>query len=279
MEWINVLNSSIEYIEDHLGENITISDIAGSVHISIYHFQRAFSMLTGISVGEYIRNRRLSLAGQALANESVKVLDVALEYGYESAESFSKAFERFHGISPSQARKEGTLLKSFNRMIIRISIEGGNIIKYRIEKKKSFRAVLYPEIFKMETCERDIPEKWMSYMKRESSNMVCPEMGIRIFNQKTKNFFTYGIGCHSELAGFIPEGFKIYEIPEFTWAIFSCIGPMPTSMQNMWKRIYSEWLPQSKYRFAEEYDIEYYTNGDIYSENYESEIWIPVLEK
>jgi len=279
MDWINILNLAIEYIENNLNENITLGDVADSVHVSMYHFQRAFSIFTGFSVGEYIRNRRLSIAGQTLTYGGVRVLDVALECGYENAESFSRAFERFHGIKPSQAKKEGASLKSFNKMVIKVSIEGGSVINYRIEKKESFKVVLYPEIFEMETCVSEIPEKWSQYIKKEQSNIVCPEMGVRVFDQNRKDFFTYGIGCHMDLAKNVPEKFKIYEIPEYTWAIFSCIGPMPRSIQNMWKRIYSEWLPQSRYKFIEEYDIEYYTEGDIYSEGYESEIWIPISEK
>ncbi|AOT71920.1 AraC family transcriptional regulator [Geosporobacter ferrireducens] len=279
MEWIQILNAAVEYMEVHLLENITVNDVADDVHISTYHFQRAFSMITGMSVGEYIRNRRLSLAGQALTQKGAKVLDTALEYGYETAESFSKAFERFHGIKPSQAKRTGATLKSFNRIIIKIAIEGGCIIQYRIEKKPAFNVVLYPEVFEASTCEVEIPDKWLAYNSRNKEEVVCPQMGVRIFDQSSNGMFTYGIGCHIDLTNHIPKGFKIYEIPEYTWVIFSCKGPMPDAIQNMWKRIYTEWLPQAQYSFIQEYDIELYTEGDIYSEEYETEIWIPVMEK
>ncbi len=111
MEWIQSLNTAIDYIEDHLLESFSVNDVALKVHISTYHFQRIFSVLTGISMGEYIRNRRLSLAGQAMTQKGAKVLDVALTYGYENAESFSKAFERFHGIKPSPSKKARRIVK------------------------------------------------------------------------------------------------------------------------------------------------------------------------
>ncbi len=279
MEWIQSLNKAIDYIEDHLLESFSINDVALKVHISTYHFQRIFSVLTGISMGEYIRNRRLSLAGQAMTQKGAKVLDVALTYGYENAESFSKAFERFHGIKPSQAKKQGALLKSYNRMLIKLAIEGGNILEYRIEKKPAFKVVLAPHIFVSDTCQLEIPEVWHDFMSRFKEHGVCGEMGVRIFDQESTNKFTYGIGCHEKFVSHIPSDFKIYEIPEFTWAIFPCVGSMPESIQELWGRIYTEWLPQAEYQFFDEYDIEYYTEGDIHSEDYKSEIWIPVIKK
>ncbi len=116
-------------------------------------------------------------------------------------------------------------------------------------------------------------------MNRFKEHGVCGEMGVRIFDQESTNKFTYGIGCHEKFVSHIPSDFKIYEIPEFIWAIFPCVGSMPESIQELWGRIYTEWLPQAEYQFFDEYDIEYYTEGDIHSEDYKSEIWIPVIKK
>ena len=135
MDWIKGLQRSIDYIEEHLAERIDYEAVAAQSFSSSYHFQRVFGILCGFTVGEYIRNRRLSLAGTELAAGCAKVIDVAFRYGYESPDSFAKAFKRFHGILPSEVKKGGSNLKSFSRLVFKISLEGGTLMNYRIEKK------------------------------------------------------------------------------------------------------------------------------------------------
>ena len=135
MDWIIGLQKAIDYIEDNLTETIDYEMVAAQSFSSSYHFQRVFSILCGFTIGEYIRNRRLSLAGTELATSDAKVIDVALKYGYESPDSFAKAFQKFHGILPSQARNNGSMLKSFSRLVLKISLEGGKLMNYRIEEK------------------------------------------------------------------------------------------------------------------------------------------------
>ena len=159
MEWVQSINRAIEYMETHLTENIHCEDISNYVHISSFHFQRMFRLFTDMAVGEYLKKRRLSLAGEELTRQNSKVIDVALKYGYQSPESFSKAFTRFHGITPSQAKK-GSELKSFNKLVVKISVEGGKIMDYRIEKKEEFRLLVYAKIFTDESSEKGIPAFW-----------------------------------------------------------------------------------------------------------------------
>ena len=135
MDWIIGLQNAIDYIEDHLMETIDYEMVAAQSFSSSYHFQRVFSILCGFTIGEYIRNRRLSLAGTELATSDAKVIDVALKYGYESPDSFAKAFKQFHGVLPSQARHNGSMLKSYSRLVLKFSLEGGKPMNYRIEKK------------------------------------------------------------------------------------------------------------------------------------------------
>lgn len=279
MEWLQSLNHAIDYMEEHLTDNITCGDVAEHIYISSFHFQRTFNLLTGLTVGEYIRNRRLSLAGQDLLRGQTKVIDVAYKYCYETPESFTKAFSRFHGITPNQAKKEGTVLKSFNRLVIKIKLEGGNIMDYKIVKKEAFRVAAKTRLFSNETSQVEIPQFWSEYFQTGLSNKVCGMMGICVQSEKDAKAWKYGIGCEEQYAKEMPEGFEILEIPAHTWAIFTCIGPMPKSIQNMWENIYSEWLPQSDYELISDYDIEYYTEGDNSKEDYVSEIWIPVKEK
>ena len=129
------LQKAIDYIEDNLTETIDYETVAAQSFSSSYHFQHVFSILCGFTIGEYIRNRRLSLAGAELAAGNAKVIDVALKYGYESPDSFVKSFQKFHGILPSQARNNGSTLKSYSHLVLKFSLEGGTIMKYRIQTK------------------------------------------------------------------------------------------------------------------------------------------------
>ena len=138
MELIQTIQGAIDYMEAHITEPITYADVAKSLYLSGFHFHRTFSMVVGITPAEYLRRRRLSLAGEALSAEGGKVLDVALQYGYDSPESFTKAFTRFHGITPSAARRSGAVLRQFNRLSVKILVEGGDSMQYRIEKRDSF---------------------------------------------------------------------------------------------------------------------------------------------
>ncbi len=279
MEWMKSLNQAIEYIEDNLAENITCEDIAEHIYLSSFHFQRAFSLLTGLSVGEYIRNRRLSLAGHELLSGNGKVIDIALKYGYDTPEGFSKAFTRFHGITPNEVKKHGAILKSFNRLILKIILEGGNSMDYRIEKRNAFQVVAKTRYFNEETSKTEVPKFWGDYFQSKLHEKVCGMMGICAQAKDNAKEWKYGIGCEVPYAKEIPKDFEIIEVPAYTWAIFTCIGAMPDAIQNQWKRVYSEWLPASNYELISDYDIEFYTEGDIDRDDYVSEIWIPVKEK
>ena len=147
MDWITGIQNAIDYIENHLTETIDYDIVAKQSFSSTYHFQRIFSILCGFTVGEYIRNRRLSLAGSELATSDIKVIDVAMKYGYESPDSFAKAFQKFHGVTPSAARMKGSKLRSFSRLILKISLEGGKLMNYRIEEKPEMILTGYKKHF------------------------------------------------------------------------------------------------------------------------------------
>ncbi|MDR3551694.1 MAG: AraC family transcriptional regulator [Clostridia bacterium] len=279
MDWIQSLNKAIGYMEDHLLDNLTCEDIAGHVYISSYHFQRGFSLLTGITVGEYIRNRRLSLAGQELILSDIKVIDVALKYGYETPESFTKAFTRFHGVTPSQAKLEGSNLKSFNRLIIKIRLEGGTVMDYKIINRDLFRVFAMTRLFKAESSFSDLPKFWSEYYLNGYHKKVCGMMGVCEPEKSGCDEFRYGIGREYAEGADIPDGYEVLTIPANTWAVFRCVGPMPDALQEVLKRIYSEWLPQAEYERIQDYDLEMYTEGDNQSKEYISEIWMPVKKK
>lgn len=285
MEWMKSISEAVEYIESHITENITADDVANHVCISSFYFQKGFSMLCGFSVMEYIRNRRLALAGGELATSNIKVIDVAMKYGYDSPDSFAKAFTRFHGITPSMVRKDGTMIKSFAPLKLKISLEGGYLMDYRITKKDSFTVLGVSKQFKYENAKQDIPLFWQEHYALGNGKYVCGMFGINIDEQMGSEKFEYLIADIYNPIIDIPEGFVTKTIPAFTWAVFPCKGPMPKSLQNVNTKIFSEWLPALKeYEFAAGYCIEMYDAQDKYpkgiqDENYYSEIWIPVKKK
>ena len=150
MSWMELVGDAIQYIEEHITDDLSVEEIAGQVHISPFYFQKGFAMLCGFTLGEYIRNRRLALAGNDLASGDAKIIDIALKYGYESPDSFTRAFTRFHGVTPSQARRDAVMLKSFAPLKIRFSLEGGYIMDYRIEKKEAFTVLAHSRVFPYE---------------------------------------------------------------------------------------------------------------------------------
>lgn len=278
MEWIQIINRAIEYMENHLMEDIHCGDVAGHVHISLFHFQRLFNLLTGMTVGEYIRSRRLSLAGEELTREGTKVIDVAYKYGYNSPESFARAFVRFHGVPPGQVKKQKEL-KSFNRLTIKISLEGGTIMDYRIEKKHALKLLVHARTFTEESSRQGIPAFWDEYYKEGLDEKVPGCLGVCAQGEAGKEEFLYGIGCDAGKVPEIPQGFQILDIPAYTWAVFKCVGAVPDAIWNMWDCIYREWLPGADYELVQDYDMENYLPGDNKASDYVSEIWIPVREK
>lgn len=275
MDWIKMINRAIEYMEGHLTEEVTLTEIAEQVHLSAYHFQRAFSLLTGLSPAEYLRKRRLSQAGADLAGGGEKVIDVALKYGYDSPESFAKAFTRFHGVSPMQVKK-GSPVQFMNRFTVRLTIEGGCLMEYKLEKWDAMDLLVRAKEFHAETCEQEIPKFWDEYYANEDYRKVPGYLGI-CAQEKTKgDVFRYCIGCNAADVEGVPEGFERLHIPAYTWAVFKCVGPTPEAIQAMWERIYKEWLPVSDYELIPDYEIENYLPGDPTARDYVSEICIPV---
>ena len=285
MEWMKAIGDAVDYIETHITEDISTETVAKHVNISPFYFQKGFSMLCGYTVTEYIRNRRLALAGGELLNNDVKIIDTALKYGYDSPDSFAKAFTRFHGITPSMARKEGVMLKSFAPLKLTISLKGGYLMDYRITKKESFTVLGASRTFGYENAKRDIPAFWQEHYAQGRGRYVDGMFGVNIDCFMGHESFGYLIADLYNPAMDIPEGFVVKTIPAFTWAVFPCIGPMPDALQNINTRIFSDWLPALKeYEFAAGYCIEMYDRPDKYPEgtsdaNYRTEIWIPIARK
>lgn len=123
MDWVDAISKAIQYIEEHITEELTADRISENINISSFYFQKGFAMLCGFTIAEYIRNRRLALAGNDLATGEEKIIDIAMKYGYDSPDSFTRAFTRFHGVTPTVARKEQVMLKSFAPLKVKLSLE------------------------------------------------------------------------------------------------------------------------------------------------------------
>lgn len=285
MEWTDAIQSAISFIEQHITDDISVEDVANHVHISSFYFQKGFSMLCGYSVTEYIRNRRLALAGGALAATDMKIIDIALKYGYDSPDSFTKAFTRFHGVSPTMVRKNDVVIKTFAPLKLEISLKGGYLMNYKIIDKESFTVLGVSKKFDYETCKQEIPRFWQEHYAKGNGQYVCGMFGINMDEQMGNDSFEYLIADLYDPNMEIPEGFVTRTIPAFTWAVFSCDGPLPAALQDVNSKIFSEWLPALKeYEFAAGYCVEMYDAADKYpkgtlDEKYHSEIWIPIRKK
>jgi len=287
MDWIQGMRRSIDYMEEHLTEPADFGRIAREAGSSPFHFMRMFEILTGITVGEYLRQRRLTLAGQELALSGAKVIDVAFRYGYSTPESFSKAFRRFHGISPSAAREPGAELKSIGKLSIQITLKGDRILNYKLIEKEAFTVVgkkqkvsckdgenyrVVPQF-----CNQCCQDGTCAYLEPLADKSIG-SLGICAnFSEETDEFDYY---CAAEYdGGKIPEGMETLKIPKLTWAVFQSVGPMPGAIQDVWKRIFSEWFPSSGYEHANGPELEVYEKGDMSAPDYQCSVWIPIVKK
>ncbi len=284
MNWSESISRAIEYIENNLTNDITIEDISNYSYISPFYFQKGFAIICGYSISEYIRNRKLSLAGYELLNTNNKIIDIALKYGYDSPDSFTKAFTRFHGCTPTAVRK-GEKIKEFAPLKINVILKGGYTMEYKIEEREAFKVIGLKGSFKYETAYQDVPKIWKKFFMKSAFNKINAKYGINIDTNLGCDSFNYIIGddYNSELK--VPKDFEVIEIPKFTWAVFSCIGPASVKMQETNERIFKEWLPNSNdYEIAAGYNIEMYSNPKDYKkgiddEKYYCEIWIPIKKK
>ena len=279
------MQNAINYIENHLLEPIRFDEVAKAAGSSTFHFMRMFNMLTGFTVGEYIRNRRLTLAGQELALSDSKIVDIAFKYSYETHESFTKAFRQFHGISPSAARKPQAMLKSIGKLSIQVTLKGDKVLNYKFIEKESFTVVgkkaqitcRNGENFKMipAFCNQCAHDGTCDTLEK----LCADDMGIMgICGVMQNDCFDYYMAV-TYTGGKIPDGMETLEIPKFTWAVFESVGPIPDAIQDVWKRIFSEWFPTNEYEHAIGPELEVYENSDMTKQDYKSYVWIPVVKK
>lgn len=295
MEWLTAIRTAIDYMEEHLEEPVSAQDVAEKVYISPFFLQRGFSVLTGYGIGEYIRNRRLYQAAVDLQNTTDRIIDIAYRYCYETPESFTKAFSRFHGASPSQVRN-GAPVRTFLPLTVSISINGGDQMDYKITPMFPFRLIGFQREFSDETAYEEIPKFWDELCEKYAYNVYA---GNEPANEYEKALMDNCIGeyavCIDDIGeghfrylvagryagGEVPDGMVLWEFPRSDWAVFSCTGPVPEALQNVNTRIFTEWLPGNpEYELSGSATVEWYdTTGEKNDPDYRSAVWIPVRKK
>lgn len=286
MNWIANMNNALDYIEKNMDKEITPDEIAKIAYSSKFHFLRTFYMLTGVTLGEYIRKRRLSLAAKDIVANDMKIIDIAYKYGYETPEAFTKAFKKLHGVSPSEARKEGINLKAIPPISFQITVKGEKRMDYKIVKKEEFRVIGVSMRVSTENGENliKIPRFWEEvcangvYKKLDDNVSKLGILGVCYDYDMEQKEISYMIGIEGQhIEGL--DNSKVLNIPSYTWAVFESIGPMPNAIQKVWHNIYAEWFPATQYEHAGGPELEVYLPGDSQAEDYKCEVWIPVIEK
>ncbi|AFA50035.1 AraC family transcriptional regulator [Acetobacterium woodii] len=282
MEWIERLNNAINYLEEHLTEEIDYDQTAAIACCSTYHFQRMFAYMANVPLSEYIRRRRMTLAAVDLQGGHEKIIDVALKYGYHSPTAFNRAFKTIHGFAPSHVKEDGIVLRAYPPINFKITITGVEEMNYRIEKKSAFRIIgidqpLHKEIEKNFEI---VPSMW----QKAASDGTIPKLaammdqqpmgllGVSVCNDIEEWKYFIAVSSTQTIDATLTE----YQIPASTWAIFSGSGTN-LSIQELERRIITEWLPTSGYEYGNAPDIEVYINPD--PQNAQYEVWIPVIKK
>lgn len=296
MNWKDTVKNVIVYIESHIDDVININEIAKKLFISPFYLQKGFKLMTGYTISDYINYRRLYLAAIDIMSSKEKIINIAFKYGYEYPESFTRAFKKFHGFNPSKTRKESENIRKFLPFEIDILVKRRTNMDYIIEKKEKFTVIGFIKEFDMRASYKEIPEFWdecfAKHMKNIIENSFKPqndienaileniigEFGVCIDDLNQPYKFRYLIGGTYK-GGKVPENMVLYEIPSLEWAIFKIKGPMPNALQEVNTKIFQDWLPNSEYNIATGIDIEWYSDGDTSSEDYESAIWIPIVKK
>lgn len=293
---LHLIQEVINYIEEHILDDITYADVASGVGLSGYDFHRMFSFVTGMTATEYIRRRRLTLAALDLQSSGISVIDAAFKYGYESPESFSKAFSRFHGSTPRQAKRKGARLCLFNPLAIKITFEGGSMMDYRIEHKEGQRFLAMVKAFPNEASGNEnyssIPDFWTECgksgqlwaMQRLRAEGKRDLYGLCAPLKENQTHFNYGIGIlldegtdKAESQRLLKEGFTIWETAPADYAVFKCFGSDGACIGETWSKFFKEFSPQTGWTQTDDTDYEiYFDHGE---DGLFCELWIPVKKR
>lgn len=275
MNYINEIQKAIDYIEVNLDKDINFDIVAKEVGMSAYYFHRIFSAVIGVSPTTYIRNRRLTVAAQEISKNNENILDIALKYGFESHEAFSRAFKNFHGVVPKMAKTDGNEFKNFSRANLEFEVNTNNILNYRIESKDTIKVLAFLRKFNIENKD-EIPKYWKELkesgtLEKISNNYKKDLLGICIGTQSDFEY-KYGIGIEQTEDIETNIEMETIEIPKSTWVVFKCEGQDEKNINELWTRIYKEFFITSSYKQCMDIDFELYDDEN-------TEIWIPISKE
>ena len=278
MDWLKHWNKALDYLEENLDGEISLEELGRLAGCSPYHFQRMFSYLAGVPLKEYIRRRRMTRAAADL-RAGDKVLDVALRYGYDSPTAFNRAFQAVHGLAPSLAKQDGVKLKAFPRIRFKFVLKGDTEMEYQIVSRGEFRIVGFrtPLAIDAEESFQMVPRFWAEVGQRVGAliPLIDPEipgvLGVSTCHRDEENYYYIAVASNAPA----PEGTHAWTVPAATWAVFSGTGQQPTAIQELQKRIVSEWLPDSGYEWAQAPDVEVY-QSEPGAEEQRFQVWLPI---
>ena len=281
MDWLKSWNEALDYLEENLDKEISLEELGRLAGCSTYHFQRMFSYLAGVPLKEYIRRRRMTRAAADL-RAGEKVLEVALRYGYDSPTAFNRAFQAIHGVAPSLAKQDGVKLKAFPRIRFKFVLKGDVEMEYQIVRKDAFRIVGFrtPLTMDVEESFQAVPRFWGEVGPRigELIPLMSPEMpgvlGVSTCHHEAENSYYIAVASNAP----VPEGLSEWTVPAATWAVFTGQGQAPMAIQELQKRIVSEWLPDSGYEWAQAPDVEVYLS-EPGAEELQFQVWLPIQKE
>lgn len=298
MEWLGRVTAALDHIEENITGDIMYDEVAKIACCSMHQFGRVFSYIVGVSLSEYIRRRRLTLSALDLQGSSEKVIDIAMKYGYDSPDSFARAFHNMHGVTPTEARTLGVKLKAYPRITFHISIKGEVEMEYRIEQKQEISLLGMVRNIRRQSANimannwKEAADEewaiWEEFLSRgmdqrigESYKLYRSPMWQMGFTKTLDNGETLlAIGAESD--GGVYHDLQTYTIPASLWVVFTVKGSLSRKehpIDAMWTRITTEWFPTSDYKRAGDYEIQVYPPGNTASNDYQCEIWIPITRK
>lgn len=287
MDMLQNLNHAMHYIEEHLCEDIELAALARIAGCSAHHFRRMFSYVAGLPLSEYIRRRRLSQAAAELQTSGIKVVDAAVKYGYDSPTAFARAFQALHGATPTAARESGAALTAYPVMTFHLSIKGGVQMNYRVVEKGPLAVAGYKKTMPLVDGDEDfaaINAMWAALTEEQAAALLALTNGameglIGVSANNNGTSFDYYIACTTNEDVKPPAPLETLTIPATTWGCFEAKGPLPGSIVDTWKRIFTEWFPTSGYESTPLPTIEIYAEGDATREDYTCELWLPLAKQ
>ncbi|MFJ2188369.1 GyrI-like domain-containing protein [Kitasatospora sp. NPDC087861] len=281
------LNRAMEHIERDLDHEVEVAELARIAMTSEYHFRRLFSTLAGMPLSEYVRRRRLTVAGAEVLGGERTLLDIANRYGYTSGEAFARAFRAMHGVGPGEARRDGAVLKSQPRMSFRLVVEGSSSMEYRIIEQPDFRIVgrrarvplvhegVNPAIASfIQGLGRETVDRISALSGREPEGILSvTEFFSESREEGVELDYYHAVVADTDVV--VPEGLDVREVPAGTWAVFSSTGTFPKALQEMWRDVFTQWFPSNPYEFRSGPEI-LRTRFVPGTGDAEAQLWIPV---